>query len=115
MQLENYFDYLAEDDIRIKGHRIGIETVLYDYIYRNRAPESIQASYPTLTLADVYATILYYHANRDRVDAYLAAWLNDTRQRAGEQDDRPDAAVLRLRSAREQRRKGERQAEAETA
>ena len=26
MQLEDYFDFLAPDDIRIKGHRIGIET-----------------------------------------------------------------------------------------
>ncbi|WP_193198885.1 hypothetical protein [Nostoc sp. MG11] len=24
MQLENYFEFLAPDDIRIKGHRIGI-------------------------------------------------------------------------------------------
>ncbi len=32
MQLEDYFDFLAPDGIRIKGHRIGIETVLYDYL-----------------------------------------------------------------------------------
>lgn len=32
MQLEDYFDFLAPNDIRIKGHRIGIEDVLYEYI-----------------------------------------------------------------------------------
>jgi uncharacterized protein (DUF433 family) len=115
MQLESYFDHLADDDIRIKGHRIGIETVLYDYIYRSRAPEAIQASYPTLTLAEVYATILYYHIYRDRVDAYLATWLDHARQRTKEQDDHPDGTVLRLRSAREQRHGFERQTEAEPA
>jgi hypothetical protein len=30
MELEGYFDFLAPDDIRIKGMRIGIETVLYE-------------------------------------------------------------------------------------
>ena len=32
MQLEDYFDFLTPDDIRIKGTRIGIETVLEDYL-----------------------------------------------------------------------------------
>ena len=33
MQLDDYFDFLAPDDIRIKGTRIGIETVLWDFIH----------------------------------------------------------------------------------
>jgi len=32
MQLEDYFDFLEPDDIRVKGTRTGIETVLYDFI-----------------------------------------------------------------------------------
>ncbi len=39
MQIEVYFNFLAEDDIRIKGTRIGIETVLNDYIYNGKTPE----------------------------------------------------------------------------
>ena len=31
MQLEDYFDFLGPDAIRIKGHRIGIEHVLAYY------------------------------------------------------------------------------------
>jgi uncharacterized protein (DUF433 family) len=58
MQIEDYFNFLAPDDIRIKGSRIGIETVLYDYIYRARTAEEIQETYSTLTLEEVYATIL---------------------------------------------------------
>ena len=33
MQLEDYFNFLSEDDIRLKGTRIGIETILYGYIH----------------------------------------------------------------------------------
>ena len=33
MQLEDYFDFLAPDDIRIKGTCIGIEPILYEYIH----------------------------------------------------------------------------------
>ena len=29
MQLKDYFEFLGPDDIRIKGHRIGIDDVLY--------------------------------------------------------------------------------------
>ena len=39
MQLEDYFKFLAPNDIRLKGSRIGIETILYEYIYRSRTPE----------------------------------------------------------------------------
>ena len=75
MQLEDYFDFLAPDDIRIKGHRIGIETLLYEYIHRAQTPEEIQQTYPTLTLEEVYATILYYQHNKEKVSKYLADYL----------------------------------------
>lgn len=39
MNLNNYFDFLAPDDIRIKGHRIGIETVLYEYLFTGKSAE----------------------------------------------------------------------------
>lgn len=58
MQVEDYFNFLAPDDIRIRGHRIGIESVLYEYIFREQTPEAIQRRYPSLTLEQVYASIL---------------------------------------------------------
>ncbi len=75
MHLEEYFEFLAPDDIRIKGTRVGIETVLYDHIHRSRTPAQIVASYPSLNLEQVYAAILYYLHNREMVEAYLSAWL----------------------------------------
>lgn len=75
MQLEDYFDFQAPDDIRLKGHRIGIETILYEYIHRGRTPEEIAAEFETLTLDKVYATILYYLCNKEAVGKYVADWL----------------------------------------
>ena len=53
MELESYFDFLAPDDIRIKGTRIGIETILYAYLHRAQSPEDIAARYHSVTLEQV--------------------------------------------------------------
>lgn len=98
MQLEEYFDFIAPDDIRIKGHRIGIESVLYDYVFRERTPEEIAQRFPSLDLEQIYATILYYLRNRELVDAYLSDWLEWSQRVRAEQDRNPPPVVLRLRA-----------------
>lgn len=103
MQLEDYFDFLASDDIRIKGTRVGIETVLYDFIHRSRTPEDIVASYPTLTLDQVYATILYYLRNREQINKYLEDWLEWGRRMREEQERNPPPVVIRLRALKAER------------
>jgi uncharacterized protein (DUF433 family) len=80
MLVENYFDFLAPDDIRIKGSRVGIENVLLDYLHRNLRPEQIAERYPSLSLEQVYATILYYLHDRPTVEAYLTDFLSWQRQ-----------------------------------
>ena len=75
MKLEDYFIFLATNDIRIKNTRIGIETILYDYIYRSRTPEEIAKTYLSLSLEQVYATILYYLHNKQAISEYLTNWL----------------------------------------
>jgi hypothetical protein len=39
--LEDYFDLWTPDDIRLKGSRIGIESILYEHLYRAQSPEAI--------------------------------------------------------------------------
>ena len=102
MQLEDYFDFVTPNDIQIKGHRIGIETVLFDYIHRGRLPEEIVRSYPSLSLEQVYATILYYLHNIETVTAYLEEWLESTRRAQEEQERNPPPFVSRLRALRKQ-------------
>ena len=41
MELEDYFSFLTPDDIRVKGTRIGIETVLDDYLNGGRLPGAL--------------------------------------------------------------------------
>lgn len=102
MQLEDYFDFLAPDDIRLKGTRVGIETILYDYIHRGQAAEAIAATYPSLSLEQVYATILYYLHNREAVSAYLTNWLELGRERRRAQALNPPPFVVRLRRLKQQ-------------
>ncbi len=104
MQLEDYFDFFAPNDIRIRGTRVGIETVLYDYIYRGRSPEEIVTHYPSLTLEQVHATITYYLRHQDQVTAYIANWLENARRRREEQNRQPSAAIMKLRKMDAERR-----------
>ncbi|MDJ0799107.1 MAG: DUF433 domain-containing protein [Calothrix sp. MO_167.B12] len=97
MQIQDYFNFLAPDDIRIKGSRIGIESVLYEYIYRAKNPEEIAKQFETITLEEVYATILYYLHNQEEVRAYLADWLEFCRQQREEQKRNPSPARQRFR------------------
>lgn len=46
MQLEDYFDSFPREDIRIRGTRVGLETVLYDSIHRARTPEQNRRQLP---------------------------------------------------------------------
>lgn len=103
MQLKDYFNFLRADDIRLKGTRVGIETILYDFIYYCRTPEEIADSYHTLTLEQVYATILYYLHNKESISAYLANWLEHRHQMREAQKNNPPPVSERLRKLRAER------------
>ena len=103
MLLEDYFDFLADDDIRIKGTRIGIETVLDDYIHRGQSPEAIAQNYPSVTLEQVYATILYYLHNKESVSKYLENWIEYCLKSEQENDKNPPVFVIRLRQVKAER------------
>ena len=105
MKLEDYFNFLASNDIRLKGTRIGIETILYDFIYRSQSPEAIAATYPSLTREQVYATITYYLHNKKAIDAYLTEWLEHGRLMREKQARNPTPVMLRLRELKAKRQK----------
>jgi len=96
MELENYFDFLSADDIRIKGTRVGIETVLDDYL-NGASPGEIAARYRTLTLEQVYATITYYLRHQKEIDEYLEKWRAYTEAAWQEQQRNPPEFVRELR------------------
>lgn len=101
MQLEDYFDFLAPDDIRVKGTRVGIESILYEYIFRARTPEEIVKHFYTINLEQVYATILYYLHNKEEVSKYIADWLEWGHQQRKAQALNPHPAAARLQKLRD--------------
>jgi uncharacterized protein (DUF433 family) len=95
MQLEDYFDFLSPTDIRLKGHRIGIDTVL-SYYLEGYTPEEIAANLPTLSLEKIHATITYYLHNRPQIDTYLAELDTWREQHYQESRNNPLPVVQRL-------------------
>jgi len=50
--------------------RVSLESIVYAFLDGQTA-ESIQQSFPLLTLEQVYGAITYYLAHREAIDAYL--------------------------------------------
>ena len=95
--LEDNFMFLTETDIRLKGTRVGIETILYEYIDNSRPPEVIVSHYYTPTLEQIYATILYYLQNQEKVGTYLEDYLEYCRTAREEYEKDPPPGAVRLR------------------
>jgi uncharacterized protein (DUF433 family) len=103
MQLEDYFEFLDPDDIRIKGHRIGIDDVIKYYL-DGYSPDQILEELPSLNLEKIYATLTYYLHNRRQMDAYmlrLAKWREARYQEWLAKE--PSEAVKRVRALKAQR------------
>jgi uncharacterized protein (DUF433 family) len=56
--------------IRVSGTRVTLDTLLAFY-QQGETPEALHEGFTTVPLADIYAVIAYYLANRNEVDAYL--------------------------------------------
>ena len=96
MELEKYFEFIGNEAIRIAGTRIGIETVLRNYL-QGAGPEEIVLRYPTLSLEQVHATITYYLANQEKVESYLEQVKQRREEAWQEQQQHPSEFVQELR------------------
>ncbi|MCK4470405.1 MAG: DUF433 domain-containing protein [Anaerolineae bacterium] len=103
MKLEDYFDFLAPNDIRLKGHRIGIETILFDYLDQGLSAEEIALRYSTLSLEQIHAALAYYWRHQTEIDAYLQAVREHEERMIREQERHPSPAVKRLYQLIQQR------------
>lgn len=97
MSLEDYFDFLPYDAIRIKGHRVGIDLILEQY-KAGKSAEEIAQHFPTIRLEDIYATILYYLEHREELDSWLAELERWARQDMADKDARPSPVGQRMRT-----------------
>ena len=103
MQLEEYFTFLSPEDIRLKGTRVGIETILYEYIYHHRSAEKIADIYTNLTLEQIHATILYFLHNKEQITQYMSDWLNYCRESEKQSRENPPQCLARLRQIKAER------------
>jgi uncharacterized protein (DUF433 family) len=63
--------------VRIDGTRITVHQVVACY-QRGLSPEEIvEKQYPHINLAQIYAALAYYHANRNEIDRELEAESSD--------------------------------------
>ncbi len=102
MQLEDYFEFLDPDDIRIKVHRIGIDNVIQYYL-QGYSPEEILEELPSLDLEKIYATLAYYLHNRVEIDASMLRLAKWREQRYQESSANPSPLMQRLRALKAQR------------
>ncbi len=56
----------------IAGTGVTVRTIVRWYKL-GLSPEEIAAEYPHLTLSQVYAALAFYHANREDMEAHMAA------------------------------------------
>jgi len=56
---------------RITGTRVSLDSLVYAY-HRGASPESIQRSFPSITLEQVHGALAFYLSHKSEVDTYLA-------------------------------------------
>jgi len=57
--------------VRVGDTRVTLSSIVRSY-QRGDTPEAIHEGFPSVPLADVFATITYYLRHQEEVDAYLA-------------------------------------------
>lgn len=73
----------ADGSIRVGGTRLLLEHVLEEYL-SGKTPEELDERFESISLADAYAIVAYYHQHRAEVDAYLA-WVEAETKRVEEE------------------------------
>ena len=76
--------------------------MLTEYLHRDKCAEEIQRMYPTLSLEEVHATILYYLHNKDQTGRYVADWLQWSCQSRREAQTNPSPTARRLLALRDE-------------
>lgn len=84
---------------RINGSRISLDSVVYAFL-EGDSPETIQQSFPVLTLAQVYGAIAYYLDHQTEINAHLRAEEVDFEQKRQTSRQQNPELYKRLETAR---------------
>lgn len=102
IKLEDYFKFHSADEIRLAGHRIGIEDVL-EYYLSGYTPEEIELELPSLNLEKIHATITFYLHNQSQINDYLRRLEKDREKRYEDFMANPPAIVKKLQAEKARR------------
>lgn len=103
MDVQDYFEFIDEISIRIKGHRVYIDEVLEERL-QGKEPEEILCCFPKLPLEKIYATLLYYEANKTEMEAYLKR-VREEKRKSDKEWQRTQGPTLLFVEERERLRK----------
>lgn len=69
---------------RIAGHRIRVQDVVIWHERMGLSPDEIVSQYPSITLADVYAALAYYHDHLEEIRQQIQVGENSARELQGQ-------------------------------
>jgi uncharacterized protein (DUF433 family) len=99
--MSNEYVDLQDGAYRIAGTRVSLDSIVYAY-QRGVSPESIQRSFPSLTLEQVHGALAFYLSHKQEVDKYLAEGEEEfDKLRQASRETHPDWHE-KLRRAREE-------------
>jgi uncharacterized protein (DUF433 family) len=99
MQLPDFLTEQPGGSIRLTGHRIALEHILYFY-NQGYSAEMILGQFPSLPLALVHKVIAFYLEHQAEVDTYLAGCEAEVGRQRSAAPVAPDLVELRRRAAR---------------
>jgi len=70
MQLSDDLETWPGGEIMLRGHRIGLYTIVRDH-RAGKSPEAMAEQYPALSLAVIHRVIAFYLDNSAEVDDYM--------------------------------------------
>ena len=96
-------EYVEQQDgaYRIGGTRVSLDSVVYAY-RRGASPESIQRSFPSLTLEQVHGALAFYLSHQTEVDGYLVLGEKGFEELQGASHEAHSDWYEKLRRAREE-------------
>jgi len=95
-------EYVEQQDgaYRICGTRVSLDSIVYAY-RRGASPESIQRSFPSLTLEQVHGALAFYLSNQTEVDDYLVQGEKEFEELQGTSRETHSDWYDKMRRARE--------------
>jgi hypothetical protein len=103
MTFEEYLDFDDPDGIRLKGHRIWLNDLLYEVVFNYRAAEELSIRFPTLRMDEIYASLLFFETHRKTCLERLTDQLDASRQNIETHAQDSRATMERLRQRKIER------------